>query len=197
MNVPSIIAENRFAVLDLETTGLSRKKDEIVQVAVAQIDKGQPRFRISCLVKPDVEIQPKAQEVHGISKEQLVYSPAFKDIAKELLLHIGDRCLLGYNILRFDHGFLDRQLGEAGLHVDWDILDVYIWAKRHGTHEQNSLGAAAARHGVVTRDRHDAFGDVRATWGLFVKLARAHPELGDRSLTTVLEHQAQIRNKKK
>lgn len=200
--IPTIISSNRFAVIDLETTGLAwkgsnRPADQIVQVAVAQIDYGQPRFRISCQLKPTVPITPKAEEIHGLSARHLIYSPEFKDIAKELAVHIGDRCLLGYNILRFDSKFLERQFAEANVPINWDMLDVYVWAKRHGnSFSSNALGVAAARHGVVTKDRHDAFGDVRATWALFVKMARLHPEIGERSLATVLEHQAKLTEKK-
>lgn len=197
MSVPPIIKTSRFAVIDLETTGLAwKERDQIIQVAVAQIDYGQPRFRFTCLIKPTVEIQPKAQEKHGISMAHLAYSPSFADIASELTRHIGDRCLLGYNLLRFDSKFLVRQFREVGIEPQWPMLDAYVWAKRHGIYGQNSLGVAAARHGLTVLDRHDAFGDVRATWALFVKMARLHEEIGQRMLPELLEHQTQLTEKK-
>lgn len=198
-NVPTIIKDNKFAVIDLETTGLSwkgskGKPDEIIQVAIAQVDHGTARFRLSCNVKPGVPISPGAMNVHGITMRQLEFSPRFWEIAKDVRDFIGDRCLLGYNILRFDSKFLDRQFRESAIHAPFpNMLDVYVWAKRHNNGQgRNSLGIAAARHGVKVKDRHDAFGDIRATWGLFVKLARLHPELGGRSLSEVLEHQSEL-----
>ena len=68
----------RALIFDTETVGLVQRslpsshpsQPDVVQLAAALVDeKGEIRARFCTLVIPTVAIHPKAQEIHGISRE--------------------------------------------------------------------------------------------------------------------------------
>jgi DNA polymerase-3 subunit epsilon len=183
MEIPRIIKENKFAVLDTETTGLSRKLDQIIQLAIIQIDYGSPRFRTIVQCKPTCEIKPGAAKVHGITAERLALAPRFESVANEITDFIGERCLLGYNILKFDWPILSRQYAESAMAVPSPkLLDVLKFERKYGGEGKHDLATAVQRWGVTVNHQHEALEDCRATWAVFVAIARQQAALGDASL---------------
>ena len=76
-----------IVVWDVETTGLNSKEDFIIQLAALKFKKSDHSFKDGkkWYVKPAHEftITPKAQEVHGLSKEFILANGVyFKEVAK-------------------------------------------------------------------------------------------------------------------
>lgn len=184
--LPPLIAENRFAVVDCETTGVNIHRDEVIQIAIIQIDHGRPRFRTTCYVQPTRIIAEHAMDKHGITWDVLQHAPRFGDVADEILSFIGNRTLLGYQVDRFDCVFLRRQLAESGRSFNTDALDVLKYERKFGGKGKHNLVAAAERWEVPILRAHDAFDDCRMTWNVFLQLASRHPELGSAPLHEVL-----------
>ena len=97
--IPRVIAEGRYAIVDVETTGLDRVRDEIIQVAYGQVDLGRLGMRGVATCRPYREIQYGAQLKHGLTAETLEGSQSFSDIAGDLYALIGSRTLLVYGNL--------------------------------------------------------------------------------------------------
>lgn len=186
MNLPRIVRENRFAVLDLETTGVNKLRDEIVQIAIVQIDHGRPRIRASTYVQPKRIISEGAMKAHGITWDVLEHAPKLAEVWPELQVLIGDRCLLGYGIKTFDHPLLMRQLAENGISFDAPAVDVLPFERKYGGKGRHNLLAAAERWGVPILPRHEAMADCRMTWNVFVRLATQFDELGSAALADIL-----------
>lgn len=193
--LPRLIAENRFAVLDLETTGVDTRRDEMVQFAVIQVDFGRPRIRASSYIQPTRDIHPEAMSKHGITWDVLQHAPRLEDVIPELRMLIGDRCLLGFGIKRFDYPLIRRQFAAAGISYSPSVVDVLPWErqltpKEPGVRLKHNLVAAAERWGVPILEKHDALDDCRMTWNVFCQLALLFPELGDQDLAAVLAVEA-------
>jgi len=65
-------------IFDTETTGTGKDRDQIIELSIQQgltDDSPQKTWRI----KPNVPISPGAQRVHGITMEDLVDCPPFRD----------------------------------------------------------------------------------------------------------------------
>lgn len=186
--LPPLIQQNRFAVLDIETTGLSRHKDEVIQVAVAQVDYGRPRFRGVVHVRPTRTIHPEALAVHGISFEVLQHAFPFETLAPDILTLIGERTLLGYGSSTLDIPILQRQFAEqAGRRFDPPSLDVLSWTRKLlPKTEKKNLKSAATFLEVPLLEGHDAFDDIRMTWNVFITLAARHETLGQAVLDDTL-----------
>jgi len=193
MNLPKIVRDGRFVILDIESTGLSRKKDEPVQLAFGHMDGGRAGLRGFYTFKPGVPIKPRAAAIHGFTERKLTWAPSFAQCGDEIYSLLKDRIVLGYNVRRFDVPIVARMFEESGVkcslsrHVAWRIrpriLDVLVWqrrfAKQQGWEGGNSLGVAAQRWNVDVADLHDAWQDCRVTWALFWALANRFPELGE------------------
>lgn len=192
--LPRIITENRFAVVDIESTGVNTRQDEVIQVAIVQIDHGRPRIRASSFVQPKrAKISDGAYAKHGIDWRQLEHAPRLEEIAGDIIALIGDRCLLGFGINRFDFPMLQRQFTAACIHWNPAVLDVLTWERRLHKEKgsKHNLAAAAERWGVPMLQHHDALDDCRMTWNIFLQLALRFEALGTLALTDALTKPAE------
>jgi DNA polymerase-3 subunit epsilon len=103
----------RVLVFDVETTGTDRKRDQVIELCMQRGLSGADhkiwRFR------PTVSIHPRAQEVHGISMEELADCPSFATCADEIAAWFaGADVIVGYN-LAFDVDMLQAEYERAGL----------------------------------------------------------------------------------
>lgn len=122
-------------VLDVETTGLSFERDQIVELSLLTYEggvcSGDPhRYRF----RPNVaEMSQDAENIHHITSEMLEDEPTFQQRAPEIRLVLGSAtCLMGYNI-RFDIKMLQAEFARAdGIGplnlIGVSIIDPYaIW----------------------------------------------------------------------
>lgn len=184
---PKVIQAGRYALIDLETTGLSRKVDQAIQIAVCVVDNAVTRIRAYYTVKPTVEIKPGAEEKHGISMSALAYSPSFADIASELRTLIGDRIVMGHGALTFDVPILARQFKEAGVVFSPKIIDVVRVSRKVHPGISHALGNLAAYLNLPMLPHHDAWYDCKMTWQIFGEMATRYPEIGDADPETLIE----------
>jgi DNA polymerase-3 subunit epsilon len=103
--VLSVIVEPGFAVVDLETTGLSPgRRDRVVEIGVVHVDaKGCVTGEWSTLVNPGRDVGPTS--LHGLRPRDLVDAPSFAEVAAELTALLAGRVLVAHN-LPFDARFL-------------------------------------------------------------------------------------------
>ncbi len=96
---------NRYAVVDVETTGFSPVNDRIVEVACVLVDGDAVVDRWSTLVKPEIDIPARATEVHGITNEMVADAPSFESVLGRLRDLCGSRIVVAH-YARFDLSFL-------------------------------------------------------------------------------------------
>ncbi|HLS33026.1 MAG TPA: 3'-5' exonuclease, partial [Brevibacterium sp.] len=70
----------RFAVIDVETTGLSPEHERIIELAIVRADEhGRPLDQWVSRLQPDRPVG--ATHVHGITEADLAHAPRFADLA--------------------------------------------------------------------------------------------------------------------
>lgn len=158
----------RICYFDLEATGLDPHEDRIVEIAMMTGLPGDLEAEMyQTLVNPERPIPPGTTEVHGITDEDVLGAPTFREIAEDVERMVTGAVLVGYNIRRFDTILLDTELrraGRVGLPRDdrnelaVTEVDLYqVW--RHS--EPRNLSTAVERFGGITHeDEHRAAGDV-------------------------------------
>ena len=62
---------NSYVCFDLETTGLSPEKDEIIEIGAVRVEEGKVIDRFSRFVKPDHPISSMVTSLTGISNEMV------------------------------------------------------------------------------------------------------------------------------
>lgn len=94
-----------FVAIDVETTGLSAQKDEIIEIAAIRFVNFKPVEKFVTLTSPKNKISAKATEINHITNEMVKGKPHFSSIAKSLQNFLGKDALVGHN-LEFDLKFI-------------------------------------------------------------------------------------------
>ena len=166
-----------IVVFDLETTGLDRTKDQIIQFSALKINTEIHQILDSknLYIQPigEYSISIAAYLKHRISPEFLKDKPYFKDVAKEIVEFIGDNNILTYNGNGFDIPFLKAELNKYGYDIDFmnrKCWDAFLEEKRrNGINLENTYkrykGKTMEEAGLTA---HDAMSDIKATYAVFV-----------------------------
>jgi len=160
---------NGFVVIDIETTGLDKKKDHIIQLSCIKIDsdgKETGFFDKYILPKGDFEISPEAFEKHKISKEFLMeHGVSLESIFDEFVEFVGDNIVVTYNGISFDIPFIMTEFLNIGLDpklMDRKMLDVFLVEKAVNSH---TLEETYKRYtGNTSECAHNSLCDVRMTY---------------------------------
>src|SRR4051812_24545616 len=90
--------EHTFAVVDVETTGLSaRTGDKICEVAVVIARGGKIVDQLQTLVNPQKPISRGAAAVNGISEAMVRNAPTFKQVAPRVIEALDGAVLVAHN----------------------------------------------------------------------------------------------------
>lgn len=161
-----------YVVIDLETTGLDREKDEILELGAVRIIDHEIAEQFSALVQPEGEIPKEITELTGITMEMVRAEGMEPDRAlMEFWTFVGESPMVGYN-LRFDRGFLGRSSAKAGIPVPrtecWDVLTTARRKVRDVP--DHRLETLAAYFGIEAREKHRALADSITIFRVYEKL---------------------------
>lgn len=175
---PRGVADPLFAVVDVETSGLSVRRHRILQIGLVTVAAdGMPVDRWSTLVKlrwPFQRVGPTA--VHGIRRRTLRGAPPLAEGLRDLASRVDGLVLTGHNI-EFDAGFLERAAARSGLSLAFGQQVCTLRLSRALDPERelsHTLGDVAARYGVTIDRPHDALSDALATAAILPPLLDAH-----------------------
>ena len=162
-------ADVGYAVVDLETTGLSPATDSILEVALVLTDAaGRVERSWSTLIDPGAGVDVGPTHIHGLVAEELIGAPGFDDIADLLAADLAGRAVAAHNA-RFDVGFLTQALGTRGL-LDRGARVPRVctmeWARHFMTTPSRRLTTCCEVAGVEIGRHHNALDDALAAAGL-------------------------------
>ncbi len=173
------VSAMRFAVVDVETSGLSLRRDRVLQVGVVVVDgEGHVLDRWGSLVAPRrrwfFRVGPTS--LHGIHRRDVSHAPPGRQVMLQLAQHISGAQFVAHNA-KFDVAFLHKTSREFGvdlhLHAPLCTLALSRQLDQHRllTHR---LGDLCQRYGVELVRPHDALSDADATAAVLPHLLRAH-----------------------
>ena len=172
------MSAKKYIVLDTETTGLDfndgHKIIEIGAVVVQNRKKTDDIFHT--YINPERAIDKEAQQVHGISNEELINKPTFAEIADELIEFLEGSTIVAHNA-SFDVGFINHELNLVSskypkLEDICIIEDSLMIARKKFPGQRNSLDALTRRFEVTGYDRtfHGALKDANILADVYMLL---------------------------
>jgi DNA polymerase-3 subunit epsilon len=174
----------RQIFLDTETTGLyPAQGHRIIEIAAVEVVNRRVTKRFyHQYINPEREIDPAAQEVHGLSIDFLQDKPKFADITGELVDFIADAELIMHNA-PFDVGFLNHEFGLLSLpkvaEVVSKVTDTLKMAKELRPGQRNNLDALCRHYGVdnAKRTLHGALLDSELLAEVYMAMTRGQESL--------------------
>jgi DNA polymerase III subunit epsilon len=174
----------RQIFLDTETTGLyPAQGHRIIEIAAIEMVNRRPtNNHFHVYLNPQREIDPAAQEVHGITLEFLQDKPLFDAIAAELTDFVHDAEVIIHNA-PFDVGFLNSELGRIGLQpiesMCGKITDTLKMAKDSRPGQRNNLDALCRHFGIDNSKRtlHGALLDAELLAEVYMAMTRGQDSL--------------------
>ena len=97
-----------LVIFDVETTGLNKEKDRIVQIALRKIYPDGRTRDWSSLINPEQHITHENSKIHGITDDMVENEPIFSDVASTLLKGFNNCYIGGFNV-KFDVGFINYE----------------------------------------------------------------------------------------
>jgi DNA polymerase-3 subunit epsilon len=168
--------EAQFCVVDLETTGLDLRRDEVVAYGAVTVRGGRivVGTAVEGLVRPGPSASTSAVPVHGLLPERLAAAPGSREAARRLVEVLGGRVLVAHAAW-VETAFLRRLLEPVGARLDGPVLDTAALARAAGLAPgggaEPALEGLAERLRLPVHARHDALGDALTTAAVLLALA--------------------------
>jgi DNA polymerase-3 subunit epsilon len=173
------ISSQRFAVVDVETSGLSLRFDNVLQVGVVIIDgSGTVLDRWSSLLAPRrrwwFRVGPTS--LHGIRRRDMRTAPPAAAVLTELAGRLSGARFVAHNA-EFDLAFLRKASRRVGVQLHFADPVCTLQLSRQLDPERtmsHRLGDLCERCGVYLARPHDALADADATAAVLPYLLQAH-----------------------
>lgn len=155
------IKDTTYSFLDIETTGLSYRTDQIIEVGVIKVKDGKEIDRYSTFVNPERPIPKQITDITNINDDMVKDAPTIKKVMREFKDFIGDTVLVAHNA-DFDIGFLRNKVYEAlGESLDNTYLDTLRLARLTIPEiKRYALGRIATFFNIKVDVAHRAVDDV-------------------------------------
>lgn len=154
-----------LCIFDLETTGTNVAKDRIVEICILKVNPDASRESKTWLVNPEMLIPKESTAVHGITDEDVINAPKFKEIAPKIMEMIAGSDLGGFNSNRFDVPLLAEELLRSG--IDFDLSKFKLVDAQTIFHKMEPRNLTAAYKFYCKKElenAHSAEADVLATF---------------------------------
>lgn len=163
--------DNVFVVVDLETTGLSAKKDAIIEIGAIKVFLGQTNhLTFQAFVNPNRPIPTRITEITGITDEMVAGEETIDAVMPQFLDFIEDFPLAAYNA-PFDMSFLQTSTANLSLSLNNPSIDVLTTARETLPDLQNHKLTTLAKHfNIDTPRSHRALDDCLTTLHVYDRL---------------------------
>ena len=167
-----------LVVFDIESTGVSPRKDRIIELAAVKLKADGSEEQRCWLLNPTVPIPPETTAIHGITDEIVKDCPTFKDKAKEIFAFFQGCDLSGFNADRFDIPCLEEEFARVGMNFAASARRHVDVQRIYHRKEPRDLSAAVKFYlGREHAGAHGAEADAKATLEVLKAQMERYPDL--------------------
>lgn len=174
-----LVFPDTYVVMDIETTGLDPRFDEIIEIAGVKYDGNIETGRFQTLVKPECEIDDFITDLTGITNDMVQDAPAIDEVLPDFLAFVGDYTVVGHNI-NFDVNFIYDNAEYLKLPpFSNDFVDTMRVSRRlYKNMENHKLSTLISYLGVGDTVEHRALSDCISTQQCLVKMREYAEQIG-------------------
>ena len=184
----------RQIILDVETTGLhANAGDRIIEFAALEmISRRLTGNSLHLRVNPGCQINEEANQIHGISLEDLENEPPFAQVADRIQKFLQGAELIIHNA-PFDVGFTALSLPRVE-QITSGVIDTLADARRRYPGKRNSLNALCDRLGIDKSARvyHGAFVDCELLAKVYLAMTQGQYTLAIEESTICAQRDSEI-----
>ena len=162
---------DNYVLVDIETTGLSPQKDDIIEIGAMKIENNQVVDTFNTLIKIDKKVPSYITKLTGITTEMLeTNGKDAEEVLREFKEFAGDNIIVGHNV-NFDINFIyDKCEKYLNCPLPNDFIDTMKIAKRLVDTPNYKLGTLAEHFCVDYNGAHRGLKDVEITYEVYNKL---------------------------
>jgi DNA polymerase-3 subunit epsilon len=157
----------RYTAFDFETANGKNP----CSIGVVQFENGKIIDSFYSLINPEIErFNPYTIRVHGITEEDVMLKPNFKEIWYKIKHYFEDSTIVAHNS-SFDMSVLVYSLNRYGINVPKHLCFCTLRISRQFLSLNNyKLSTVAHYYNIVQNDHHNALEDAKVCGELFYKL---------------------------
>ncbi len=174
-----------FVVFDIETTSLSARYGEIIEIAGVKISGGKTVGQFSEFVKPSVTIPYHITELTNISNDMVAGAEPIETVLPAFLEFCSGCVLVAHNA-KFDVGYIRKKAEELSLPFDFCYMDTLMLSRRLLTAlKKHRLNQVAKHLGFAFSGHHRAINDAEVTARIFLHFLELLSGLDIQNVTEV------------
>lgn len=152
--------------LDIETTGLDRRSDSIIEIAAVRFKGNRIEEEFQTLIDPGKRIPDNITALTGIDNAMVRNAPRIDEVIPRLIDFCADSPILGQNV-QFDLGFINRYKALT-FNESLDTYDIAsVLMPKAGRYNLAALGRMLQ---IPLQNSHRAMDDVKLTHAVFMRL---------------------------
>ena len=167
----------RTVALDLETTGINRDRDRILQYGIWGVEAaGGPVYSVSALVDAETDVGRDPANIPGVSRDEVRTATPLRDGHLAKIREACDKAVVVMHNRHYDWTFIANEFKRNGKEPPQPraVCCTLEIARKVGLHPPHTLGALCNRFRIPLELQHNALHDAKATFALFVLLANRH-----------------------
>ena len=156
-----------YVVFDIETTGLSAKKNKIIEIGAVKVENGEIVDRFSAFVNPGEPIPFEIERLTGINDGMVMDEPPVEEVLPRFLDFCGGAVMVAHNA-SFDMSFIEYNAEQLGIDFKPTIVDTVALARILLPElKRFKLDTVAKALNVSLENHHRAVDDAEATAHIF------------------------------
>ena len=187
VNPKDISLDSDFVVFDIETTGFSAEKNNIIEIGAVKVSGGKIVDKFSTFVNPKEPIPFRITQLTSINDEMVADAPFISE-ALPAFLEFSKGCAFVAHNADFDMGFIKEKSKMLHIEQEYSYLDTVAAARtllpKMGKY---TLDSVCKELKISLENHHRAVDDAGATAEMFVEFVRMFKEKGISTLTEVNE----------
>ncbi|MBX2927655.1 MAG: GIY-YIG nuclease family protein [Saprospiraceae bacterium] len=164
------MSAERYAIIDIETTGGRADLHKITEIAIILHDGVQILDTYETLINPESYIPYGITELTGITQEMVQGAPKFFEVARKIVEMTEGAVFVAHNA-PFDYGFVREEFARLGYTFSRkQLCTVRLSRKAFPGLRSYGLDNLISVMGIEVKNRHRAMGDALATAELFRRI---------------------------